>query len=91
MTTYIFPNLLADLMSKVSQRTQMESELLSLTFILFGLIITGVYIIFFVNISLFMKIMTGINVGAGFVFLSSRLVTSFQQYKQLLIVMEVSE
>lgn len=81
---YIFPNILAKLMSKVSQRTQYESELMSLTVILIGIMIMGIFTIFFTELSLFIKIMTGINISAAFVFLSSRLVTSYQQYKNFL-------
>lgn len=88
---YIFPNFLAKLMSKVSQRTQYESELMSLSVILIGIIIMSIFGIFYTNLSLFIKIMTAVNMIAAFVFLSSRLVTSYQQYKSYLEVMGLLE
>lgn len=84
--TYIFPDVLAQMMKGVSQRTQYEAELMSLTFILLGLIVMGIYVCFFTGTSLFVKILTGVNVLAGFVFMFSRLVTSFQQYHNYLLV-----
>lgn len=84
---YIFPDFLAKLMSKVSQRTQMESELMSLAVILIGLTIMAVFTVFFTQLSLFIKIMTAVNMIAAFVFLSSRLTTSYQQYKSYLQIM----
>ena len=84
---YIFPNFLAQGMSKVSQRTQFESELMSLVMILLGIIATAVYILFYTNMSLFLKIMTGFNALAAFILLTSRMITSYQQYRNF---MEIS-
>ena len=83
---YIFPDILAAMMKGVSQRTQYEAELMSLTFILLGLIVMGIYTCFYTDLSLFLKILTAVNVLAGFIFLFSRLVTSFQQYQNYMIV-----
>lgn len=84
---YCFPNILAEGMKNVSQRTQYEASLLSMIFIMIGLIIVCGYSIFFTSYSLFMKIMIGINTLAGFVFLSSFLITTFQQYTSFLEIM----
>lgn len=86
---YIFPNILTKMMKGVSQRTQYESEMMSLTFILFGIIIMSIYAIIYVDLSLFVKIMTIINMIAAFIFLSSRLVTSYQQYYNYMEVMGI--
>jgi len=86
---YVFPNILGKMMKGVSQRTQYEAEMLSLAFILGGLIFMGVYTVFFTGASVLIKIVVGINAVAGFVFLSSRLVTSFQQYNTYLAAMGI--
>jgi hypothetical protein len=86
---YVFPNLLAKMMKGVSERTQYEAEMMAIVFILGGIIVFGVFIIFFTESSLFLKILTAVNLIAAFVFLSSRLVTSFQQYQNYLAVMGI--
>ena len=86
---YCFPNFLGKAMSKVGQRVQFESSLLSMTFILIGILIMSTVAIFGTDLSLFVKIMTGVNCGAAFLFLSSHLVTTFQQYQAYLIVMGI--
>ena len=88
---YCFPNILAEGMKNVTQRIQYESSLLSILFILIGLIVLGIYTVFFTEYSLFMKIMIGLNTIAGFVFLSSSLITTYQQYINYLEVMNLLE
>ena len=88
---YVFPNFMAKVMAKVSQRTQYEAEMLSVVFILIGLVALGIISVFFTDLSLIVKIFTVVNVLAGLVFLSSRLVTSFQQYQNYLAVVGVIE
>lgn len=88
---YVFPNIMAKMMKGISQRTQFEAELMSLTFILIGLLIMAIFTVFFTNTSVFVKVMVSVNAIAGFVFLSSRLVTSFQQYNQFLTAMGLIE
>lgn len=88
---YVFPDFLAKGMMKVSMRTQMEASLLSMTFILVGMIIMALYIVIFAEFTRFFKIMTVINMLAGVVFLSSYLITTFQQYKNHLLIMGVIE
>ena len=84
---YIFPNFLASAMNKVSQRIQYESSLMSVTIILLSLIFIGVFTIFFTDSSTAVKIITSINLIAIFIFLSSQLVTTYQQYHNYLDVM----
>jgi len=77
---YCLPNFLAKILKNISQRTQFESEIMSLVVILIGIMTMGVFIVFFSQQSLFVKIMTAVNVGAAFMLLSSRLASSYQQY-----------
>ena len=91
MATYIFPDVLGNLMKKISVRTQMEAQLLSMTFILGGLIAFAVYLIVYGNINTFSKWMIGINAAAGFVLISSYLVGTFQQYSQYLVFLKAQQ
>ena len=88
---YCFPNFMAMFMKKLSPRIQMESELLSIVFILVGMAVFAIYLIVVMQSAVFYKIMIGFNSAAGFVFLSSRLVTSFQQYQSYLAATGVME
>ena len=81
---YCIPSPLATLMSKVDDRTQMEASLLSMFFLLIGLLFFGVYFVGFTNFSWIAKITTGFNTICGFIFLFSYLVTTFQQYQALM-------
>ena len=81
---YCIPSPLATLMSKVDDRTQMEASLLSMFFLLIGLLVFGVYFVGFTNFSWIAKTMTGFNTLCGFIFLFSYLVTTFQQYQALM-------
>ena len=84
---YCFPNFLGDAMRKVSPRVQFEASLLSMALILIGLLIISFVTIFGTDVSTFIKIMAGVNGAAAFVFLSSHLITTFQQYQGYLNVM----
>lgn len=88
---YIFPNFLGKAMAKVGQRVQFESSLISMALILLGIIITGIVTVFGTNLSLFVKVMTGANCMAAFIFLSSSLVTTFQQYQAYLSIMGIMD
>ena len=88
---YCFPNILTTVMKGISQRTQYEATMMSITVILLGLMVIGLWTIIFTNFSFFTKMMTAINMGAAFIFLSSTLVTSYQQYFSYLEVMDLLE
>jgi len=89
---YCFPSPLAKIMEKVDIRTQYEASLLSMSFILVGLFISAFYMMFFVSgLQGWYKVVSIINLIAGFIFLSSFLVTTFQQYKSYLRVKEFQE
>lgn len=88
MGTYIFPDVLGNLMSKVDTKTQMEASMLSMTLMMIGLIITAFYVGIYVEFPLWYKIVLEINFLCGLVFMSSFLIQSFQAYKNILEVME---
>ena len=88
---YCFPNFLGKAMAKVGQRVQFESSLLSIAFILIGLMVMTIVTIFGTDLSLFIKIMAGVNGIAAFFFLSSHLITTFQQYQAYLSIMGILE
>lgn len=82
---YVFPNFLAKAMSKVDMRTQYEASMLSMSFILIGLIITVIYFVVYFSFPVWYKIVLAINGFAGFIFISSFLVTTYQQYRTYMI------
>ena len=86
---YCFPNFLGKIMAKVGQRVQFESSLLSMSLILVGILIMAAVTIFGTNLSLFIKIMAGVNGIAALIFLSSHLITTFQQYQAYLSIMGI--
>ena len=91
-SNYCIPSPLARMMEKVDMRTQYEASLLSMAFILVGLMLSTVYMTFFVTgLQTWYKVTLIINMLAGFVFLSSFLVTTFQQYKSYLKAREFQE
>lgn len=81
---YCIPSPMASFMKKIDDRTQMEASLLSMFFLLIGLLAFGIYFVGFTNFSWIAKIMTGFNTISGFIFLFSYLVTTFQQYQSLM-------
>jgi len=88
---YCFPSPIAKAMLKVNQRVQYEASLLSMSFILLSMLVAAIYAIFFTDLSLFVKIMTGVNAVAAFFFLSSFIITTFQQYQSYLAVQGIIE
>lgn len=86
---YVFPKGLGQAMAKVSPRTQYEAGMMSMIFIMLGLLVTTIYTVFFTGASLFLKIFVPFNTLCGFVLLSSYLVTTFQQYQSYLMAMGV--
>lgn len=85
---YIFPNILAEVMSKVDMRTQLEASMMSMTLILLGMVVSIFYMGFYVPFPMWYKIVLIINLLAGLVFLSSFIITTFQQYKSYLDAIE---
>lgn len=81
MADYIFPQKMADIMNKISQRTLYEASMMAMTFIILGLIFFASYTIFFTELSLAYKIGIGVNAVAGMLLLGSSLATQYQQYR----------
>lgn len=77
---YIFPNFLAEFMSKVDMRTQYEASMMSMSMICVGLIVTSIYLMIYTGFALWYKIFLVINALAGLIFLSSFIITTYQQY-----------
>lgn len=86
---YVFPKKAGNVMSKISPQTTYEAGMLSLVFIMFGLVAVSVYMIFFSSTTLFMKIMIPFNALCGIVLMLSYLVTTFQQYQSYLMAMGI--
>ena len=78
--SYVFPDLMAKMMAKVDMRTQMESSMLSMFMIMIGMTLMVIYLFLFMGGSLFYKFLIIFNLGCGFLFISSFLVTTYQQY-----------
>ncbi len=84
---YIFPNFLAEAMSRVDLRTQYEASMLSMTFILFGIITSSIYFAITLEIATWYKVFLFFNGLAGFLFISSFLITTYQQYKTYMVAL----
>ena len=88
---YCLPNIMGSALRGMSPRIQFESSILSIVFILLGILFSLVYVTFFVDVSGVVKVMTVVNGLAGFVFLTSMLATQFQQYNSYLSVIGLLE
>jgi len=77
---FVFPNIMAKFMKKVSMRTQMESSLMSMSMIMMGMTLMVIYLIIYGNMGGFYKGLILFNLVCAFVFISSFLVTTYQQY-----------
>ena len=86
--SYIFPKKMARIMAVIDQRTQYESALLSMTFIMIGMLALTIYMDFFTAQTLLFKIMFTFNIVCGFFLMGSFLITQFQSYIQFMQVMD---
>jgi hypothetical protein len=77
---YIFPNFLAEAMSKVDMRTQYEASMLSMSLIMIGMLLSVIYFVIYVELATWFKVVLVINALCGVVFMSSFLITTYQQY-----------
>lgn len=89
--SYIFPNILGEIMSKVDIRVQLEASMMSMTLMMIGLIISGFYVSFYIDFPLWYRITLIINILAGIVFMSSFIITTFQQYQNVLEVRDFQQ
>lgn len=81
---YIFPKFMADAMSKVDLRLQYESGMMSMSLMAVGLVVSIVYMCIYMDLKLWYKIFLGINGLAGLVFIAGYVITTYQQYKTYL-------
>jgi len=77
---YALPDVMAKIMKNVDMRTQYESSILSMFFIMIGMIAFTIYLIFLTEFTLMFKILTTFNSFFGLVFMLSYLITTYQQY-----------
>ena len=77
---FIFPDFAAKMMKNVSMRTQLESSMISMVMIMGSLTLMVIYLLFFGGGTWVYRILLLINLLAGFLFISSFLLTSYQQY-----------
>ena len=89
--TYIFGNVLGNLMGKLDLRVQLEASMMSMTLIVIGLIISTIYFSVYVNFPLWYKITLIVNLLAGIVFISSNLITTYQQFQNYMEVVEFNK
>ena len=86
---YIFPNFLANIMAKVDLRTQYEASMMSMSMMMIGIFVSVIYMFFYLDmLLLWYKIFLVINGIAGLLFMSSYLVTTFQQYQTYMAARE---
>jgi len=85
---YIFPNILARTMARVSQRTQYEASMMAIVCILIGVFAMTIITVT-ADLSGWVKFFAVFNAVAAFVLLSSYLVTQFQQYRSYLEMMGI--
>jgi hypothetical protein len=88
---YIFPNFLAKMMSNVDPKTQYESAMLSSFLILLGILATSIMMVFFMDFSMVYKILIALNCIGGFLYISSSLITVYQQYANYMDIMEIQK
>lgn len=85
---YIFPEWMANVMSKVDMRTQYEASMMSMALIFLGLIASCVYLPFYTTFATWYKVFLILNLLAGMGFIGSYLVTTFQQYQSYMGTIE---
>jgi hypothetical protein len=86
---YVFPNFLASAMKNTDVKTQLRAAMLSMLLLLIGMILMSVYTIIYLQQGWIFKGLILFNVAAGFLFMTSYLVTTFQQYVSYMAAIEV--
>jgi len=87
--TYIFPSKLAKMMNKVDLRVQLEASMLSLTFLMVGMILYSIYLAIYGGMNIWMKVFIIFNSICGMILMSTYLITNFQQYKNFMDTMGI--
>jgi len=83
MVDYIFPDIIAKVLRKPSDRTQLEASLIGVTFMLLGSLGMAIYFIGFTDMSIWFKILLGFGEIGILSFQFSLLVTTYIQYYTL--------
>lgn len=78
--SFIFPDKMAKSMKEVDMAIQYEASLLSMSFLLIGMIAFSIYMIFFTDFGWTFKGFYIFNSACGFVLMYFYLVTNYQQY-----------
>lgn len=78
---YIFPNVMAKVMAKIDMRTQFEASMMSMTLIFLGMVASIIYLPIYTDFGVVYKVFLVVNLLAGMGFISSFLVTTYQQYQ----------
>jgi hypothetical protein len=86
--SYAFPDKIAKVMKKVDMRTQLESSLLSMSFIVVGMIAFNIYILFFMKFDWWFKGLTLFNSICGMFFLITSIIGQYQSYVTYMQTME---
>lgn len=79
--TYIFPKKIANFMSRVSLRGQLEAGMMSMTLLMCGMVLMTVYMIIFSAQTWWQRGMISFNLICGIFLMSTYLITAYQQYK----------
>ena len=85
---YAFPDKVAKAMKKIDMRTQMEAGLLSMFFIVVGMLAMDIYIIFFTSFDWWFKSLALVNSFFGMLFLISSMIGQYQSYVIYMDTME---
>ena len=77
---FIFPNMMARMMKNVDMRSQMEASMMSMFMIMVGMCLMTIYLIIYGEMGFVYKGLILFNLCCAFLFISSFLVTTYQQY-----------
>ena len=80
---YIFPDFVAKILKKPSERTQLEASLVGITCMILGSLGIAIYFIFFSEVNVWFKILIGLSGMGFFLFQFSTLATTYLQYFML--------
>lgn len=78
--SYIFPNMMAKMMKNVTMQTQLEASMMSMFMIMVGMVLMTIYLIIYGDMGFVYKGLILFNLCCAFLFISSFLVTTYQQY-----------
>jgi hypothetical protein len=89
--SYAFPDKMAKIMKKIDVRTQLEAALLAMFFILIGMVLLDIYMVFFMNFDWWFKGLILFNSFWGFAFLLTTMISQYQSYVTYMQTVEALE